>query len=72
MGISPEKCSDIEILKHRCLDGPNSPCSMGRPPLPPKLAPFILSILTGYGIALVTGVYAVRKIRKVRKKATTE
>lgn len=67
LGIDPDQCSDITILGKRCLGGPNSPCG-GVARLPPELDPFTLSILIGCGVAFVTGIFAVKKIRKVRKK----
>lgn len=66
LGIEPDQCSDATILAKlgRCL-GPN--CGTGTPP--PKLDPVSLSIMIGSGMAFVIGVLAVKKIRKVRKRA---
>jgi len=57
LGIKVEKCSDIEIAKHRCL-GPNC----GKESSPPLLDPITISIIIGSGIALVAGIFAVKKI----------
>jgi len=65
LDIAPEQCSDNTILAKlgRCL-GPN--CGIDTPP--PTLDTITVSIMIGSGIALVTGIFAVRKIRKARKK----
>jgi len=67
LGIKPEKCTEMEILKHHCL-GPNSSGCDNNSYRLPELDPIVLSILVGSGIALVTGTLYVRKIRKARKK----
>ena len=65
LGIKPERCSDIEILK-RCL-GPNC----GKESSLPMLDPITLSIIIGSGIALVAGVFAVRKISILKSEGAS-
>ena len=65
LGIKPEKCSDIEILRHRCL-GPN--CGESSPPM---LDPITLSIIIGSGITLVAGVFAVKKISIMKSESAS-
>ena len=66
LGIKVEKCSDIEIAKHRCL-GPNC----GKESSPPMLDPITISIITVSGIALVAGVFAVKKISILKSESAS-
>lgn len=65
LGIELDQCSEATILaKQRCT-GPN--CGVESPP--PILDTVSLSMIIGSGIALVAGMFAVRKLKKVRKVA---
>lgn len=66
LGIELEQCSDTTIIaKLRPCLGLN--CETETPP--PMLDPVSLSTMIGSGMALVIGIFAVKKIRKVRKRA---
>lgn len=71
LGISPEKCSEIEILKHRCLGGPGAPCGPSSASQP-ELDPFVVEVLAGSGMALVASIFGIRKLRTVKKKKPAE
>ncbi|UVS69262.1 hypothetical protein [Nitrososphaera viennensis] len=72
LGISPEKCSENEILKHRCLGAVGSPCgSSSSVASQPELSPFVVEILAGSGIAFVASIFGIRKLRAIKKKRTT-
>lgn len=69
LGIDAKQCSEATILaKQRCL-GPDCGVESTQQP---ALDPITLSIIVGSGIALIVGVLAVKRLRKVRKKATQE
>ncbi len=72
LGISPEKCSENEILKHRCFGAVGSPCGTNNEPSQPELSPFVVQILAGSGIAFVASIFGVRKLRAIKKKRTIE
>jgi hypothetical protein len=73
MGISLEKCSENEILKHRCLGAVGSPCgSSSSAASQPELGPFVVEILAGSGIAFVASIFGIRKLRSVKKKRLAE
>jgi hypothetical protein len=60
LGIEPDQCSDSTILaKQRIFIGPNPPS--------PTFDGLVFATMIGSGVALVIGIFAVRKIRKVRK-----
>jgi hypothetical protein len=73
LGISPEKCSEKEILKHHCFGAVGSPCgSSSSAASQPELSPFVMQILAGSGVAFVASIFAIRKLRAIRKKRTIE
>ncbi|HVX02858.1 MAG TPA: hypothetical protein VHA09_06860 [Nitrososphaera sp.] len=67
LGISPEKCSENEILKHHCFGAVGSPCGTNNEPSQPELSPFVVQILAGSGIAFVASIFAIRKLRAIKK-----
>lgn len=67
LGITREKCSEIEILKHRCLGGPGIPCGSSNVSQP-ELDPLIAEILAGLGVTLVASIFGIRKLRTIKKK----
>jgi hypothetical protein len=62
LGIEPERCSEEEIMKTRCLGGVGAPC--GGTSRPPELDSTTLYVLFGSGIAFMLGSLTVMKIRK--------
>lgn len=65
VGIEREKCSEQEILRQRCLGGPNVPC--GGTSRPPELDPVVLSILLGSGLAFAISILTITKFRKLKR-----
>ena len=63
LGIRPEKCSETEILKHRCI-GYCGAQAQERPLLDPVVA----EILAGSGAAFVASIVGVKKLRGLKKK----
>jgi hypothetical protein len=69
LGISPEKCSENGILEHHCFGAVGSPCgSSSSATLQPELSPFVVQILTGSGVAFMASIFAIRKLRTIKKK----
>ena len=61
-GIAPEQCTQNAILlKQRIFIGPNPPS--------PTFDGVVFATMIGSGVALVIGIFAVRKIRKVGKSS---
>jgi hypothetical protein len=59
LDIEPNQCSDNSILlKQRHFTGPNPPSSIDG---------VVFTTLAGSAAALAVGIFAIRKIRKVRK-----
>jgi hypothetical protein len=58
LGIEPDRCSQNAILAKQRI-GPN--------PLSPTFDGVVFATMIGSGVALVIGVLAVTKIRKVKK-----
>lgn len=63
LGIMPEKCSEIEILKHRCL-GMYCGANAAKQPV---LDPVVAEILAGSGMAFAASIIGIRKLRGVKR-----
>lgn len=73
LGIAVEKCTEEQILSARhittcCPPGVSDPNVVSEP----KLDPIVIGILAGLGAAFVASIFAIRKLRALKKNRSTE